>query len=674
MLARSDAHEYTARAALSADAGPSMFKKLGNTIKSALAAGVMIILMVAFVMSGTSGKLDAFRGNFSGAVVTAGSRTVTPLEFKKAFDAEKGKYEQQYQAPISAEDAVKGGLEKEVLNNLAIQSSIREWLDRLGFRASDKMLLAVIHKDPNFANPVTGQFDAEGYKRLLAQNEMSPSQYEDGLKEQLTTTQFAVMLQLGNQAPSIYASLAAAYVSETRDASYFLINQKSVPAPVKPTDEQLETYVKAHAADWTRPEMRTLTLVRFSPKDFLDKVTVDPADVQKQFDFKKDTLSKPETRTVVQFPAKDAKAAADIAAKLLAGADPVTLARASGAKVVTYDDKPRTAFPDPAIASMAFSLKEGQISAPVKGQLGFVVLKIEKVTPGSVASLDSARAEIEADLKQKAAAKKAYEVSDAYDTAHQDGAPLPAAARKAGIEPVSIGPVTANGQDMHGKPIEGLSPDVLKTAFATSAGADSDIVESTTEKGVYYAVRVEKITAPALIPMAEIKGPLTIKIMQETVFKAMAEKAKALQAQIAKGGSIDAAAASAGASVVKLTAVTRQEQDKFAKDYGRDFTAGLLGQKAGGSFLALTPKGIAVVRVDTIKTGDPRQMAMFTAAQRGPFGRQLISDISPQLAEYTQAKIKPKTHRDVALAALGLDPKLYSDKPKPADKKAEKAK
>lgn len=650
-----------------------MFEKLTNSIKSALGAGVMIILMIAFLMSGSNGRLDAFKGNFSGSVINAGSHSVSPFEFKKAFDAEKGKYEQQYQAPISPDEAVKGGLDKQVLTDMAIQSAIREWLGRLGFRTSDRMLAAILHKDPNFANPVTGQFDPDVYKRLLAQNELSAPEYEKDLKEQVATTQFAVTLQLGSSAPSIYSALAAAFVSETRDASYFVIDQRSVPAPPKPTDAEIAAYQKAHADEFTRPEMRTVTVVRFSPKDFEDKVTVDPADVQKQFDFKKDTLSKPETRSIVQFPAKDLKNANDIAQRLKAGADPVTLARATGAKAVTYEDKPKTAIPDPAIAAAAFGLKEGEISAPVKSQFGtYVVLKVEKVTPGSVATLESAKAEIETDLKQKAAQKKAYEASDVYDTAHQDGASLPDAAKKAGVATTSIGPVSATGLDMNAKPIEGLSPDVLKAAFATAAGSDSDIVESTTEKGVYFAVRVEKVAPPALIPLAEVREKIATKIQEDAVYKAMVEKAKALQARLNKGESIDEVAKSAGASVIRISGATRQEQDKYTKDLGRAFAGQLFSAKTGANFLALTPKNvIAVAKVDSIKTGDPKQMAMFTATQRAQFGRQLIGDISPQLAEYAKAKIKPKTHRDIALRALGLDPKDYADKPKKADKKPE---
>lgn len=649
-----------------------MFKQLTNTIKSALAAGIMIILMIAFLLS-SGGRLDAFQGNLSGAVITAGGHSVLPYEFKKAFDAEKGRYEQQYQTPISPEEAVKGGLDKQILSDLAIQSSIREWLSRLGFRTSDKMLLAMLHKDPNLTNPVTGQFDPDTYKRLLAQNELTAQEYEKGLKEQMATTQFAVMLQLGNQAPSSYSALAAAFVSQTRDASYATLGFKDVPTPAKPTDAEMQTYLKSHAADWTRPEMRTFTMVRFAPKDFEDKVTIDPADVQKEFDFKKDSLSKAETRSVVQVPAKDAKDAANIVAKLKAGADPVTLARANGAKVVSYDDKPKTAFPDPAIAAAAFGLKEGEISAPVKSQFGtYVVLKVEKVTPGTVATLESAKADIEAELKQKAAAKKAYEASDAYDTAHQDGAPLPEAARKAGITPQTFGPISADGRAMDAKVVEGVSADVLKTVFATAAGSDSDIVESPSEKGVYYAVRVDKVAPSAVIPLAEIREPLAKKMMEETAFKAIADKAKALQARLDKGEAFDVVARSAGLTVTRITGATRQDQDKYSKELGRDFAGQFFGAKPGASFLAITPKGVALVKVEAVKTGDPKQMALFTAAQRGAFGRQLVQDISPQLADYAKTKVKPKVHRDIALKALGLDPKQYSDKPKKADKKAEK--
>ena len=90
--------------------------------------------------------------------------------------------------------------------------------------------------------------------------------------------------------------------------------------------------------------------------------------------------------------------------------------------------------------------------------------------------------------------------------------------------------------------------------------------------------------------------------------------------------------------------------------------------------MAATPKGIAVVKIDAVKTGDPKQMALFTAAQRAPFGRQLIQDISPQLTDYARTRVKPKIHRDAALTAIGLDPKAYPDKPKKADKKTEKKK
>lgn len=652
-----------------------MFQKLTNSIKSALAAGIMIILMIAFLMSGSQGRLDAFRGGITGAVITAGGHSVSPADFKLAFDNQKQQLEQQYQTPISVDEAVKGGFDRQILAEMANQNAIREWLSRLGFRVSDRTLAADIHKNPNFANPVTGQFDPQVYKDLLAQNGITAKQYEQDEKETLAGTQFAVPLQLGSQAPSIYSALAAAFVSESRDASYFVVDEKSVPVPAKPTDAEVAAFLKDNAASYTRPEMRTFTVVRFDPKDFESQVTVDPAEIQKQFDFKKDTLSKPETRTVVQFPAKDANNAADIVKRLKAGADPVTLARANNTKLVTYDDKPKSAIPDAAVANAAFALKEGEISAPVKTQFGtYVVLKVEKVTAGAVATLESAKADIEKELKEKAATKKAYAAADIYDNAHKDGASMADAARKAGITPRTFGPVSADGAGLDGKPVEGLAPDVLQTAFATAAGSDSDSVKSKTEQGVYFTVRVEKVAPPAQIPLAEIKDKLVKQIMQQRVGKAMEEKALALQARLDKGESFEAVAKSAGFTPAKITGATRQEQDKYVKDFGRQFAGGLLSQKAGATFMAATPKGIAVVKIDAVKTGDPKQMALFTAAQRAPFGRQLIQDISPQLTDYARTRVKPKIHRDAALTAIGLDPKAYPDKPKKADKKTEKKK
>ncbi len=58
---------------------------------------------------------------------------------------------------------------------------------------------------------------------------------------------------------------------------------------------------------------------------------------------------------------------------------------------MTFADKAKADFFDPAIADAAFKLNEGQVSEPIKGALATVVLKAVKITPEHQATLDEAR-------------------------------------------------------------------------------------------------------------------------------------------------------------------------------------------------------------------------------------------------------------------------------------------
>ena len=140
--------------------------------------------------------------------------------------------------------------------------------------------------------------------------------------------------------------LAAIYALESRDAAYFAIEPASVPQPPAPTDAQLTQLMKENAAQLTRPEFRQLSVVRFSPTQVAANMPIDPAELQKRFNFRKDTLSSPETRTVIQIPAKDAADRAKIAGALAKGGDPAAAkSPASRRSPMTTSRRPRSPTP-----------------------------------------------------------------------------------------------------------------------------------------------------------------------------------------------------------------------------------------------------------------------------------------------------------------------------------------
>ena len=111
--------------------------------------------------------------------------------------------------------------------------------------------------------------------------------------------------------------MIAGYELENRSLSYFLIDPRKLPPPAPPTDAQLQAFLKQNAAALKRPEMRNLTIVRFSTKALAPSMPVDQAAVLKLYNFRKDSLSQPEKRSLIEIPVKNAGAAQAIAAKRL---------------------------------------------------------------------------------------------------------------------------------------------------------------------------------------------------------------------------------------------------------------------------------------------------------------------------------------------------------------------
>ncbi|HWA61677.1 MAG TPA: peptidyl-prolyl cis-trans isomerase [Caulobacteraceae bacterium] len=634
-----------------------MTGSLRSTARNPVAVALMGVLVLVFLILGVSGGggrfPDAFRGINANDVVTAGQHTLSSEDFKRMFDRQKENLDQRAGEPVPVDLLVENGYDQQMLTGVAQEQSVLEVLRRSGIVPSDALVDGEIRKLPFAFNRITGQFDEKQFMSVLAQQGLTPRQAQAQLRDELARRHYLFALQAGFTTPRLYAAMSAVQVMENRDVSYFVLDQHAVPAPAQPTDAQLIAFMNQHKDQLTIPETRTFTLVQFSAKALEPTMAVDPAAVQKEFDFKKESLSTPETRSFVQIPVKTAAQGADAAARLQRGEDPTAVARAMGAEPVTYDDKPRSALPDTKVAAAAFALTPGQVSAPVQGDLGLAVLKLLKVTPGKAATLEQARPQIEAELRTHAAQDKVYEITDAFQKARDSGASVADAARKVGATATVVGPVTADGRDVNGKPIPGLDPKILKAAFAESAGGSGTEVESTSP-GEYYALRVDKVAPPALPPLDQKRAELTQIYMRQQLVDSLKAKAEALMAAIRKGTSIDAAAAQVGAHVTHQVGLERRTAQQFAQVLGREFLLSIFGAKPGDVFAAGAPTGIFIARLDAVRPGDMTMMAQGVNQIRSRVSDDYLNDVDGSIQAAAQAIIKPNTNLNLARRAIGV--------------------
>lgn len=631
-----------------------MISFIRRIVKSWFATILLSILIVSFAIFGIG---DVFRGMGSDTVVKAGSRELTSVDFRREFNTYKDQLEQQRGEQISVDQAVEGGLDRQVLEGLANREALAELFHRMGVRVSDQQVADQIKQIPAFFDSISGKFDEKLYASALRERQLTPESFERFMRDDMGRQQVVTAMAAGLQAPKAYAALGAAFALEGRDVRYFVVNPTMVPEPPKPTDEQLQAFMKENAAQLTRPEFRELTVVRFSAADVAPRMKVDPKEVEDRFEFKKDSLSTPELRTLVQIPAKTQAQAQKVAQALAGGGDVAAAAKAAGVEPVIYADKPKTAIVDRKVAEAAFALPQGGVSQPIQGELGWAVVKVMKVTPGKTVTLADVRDELEDEVRADAAAQKVYEQSQVYEDAHAGGATLAEAAAKAGVETVKIGPVTEQGQNLQGEKT-GVPEQVLSTAFSLPEGGESEIQEA--GRGEYFAVRVEKVTPAALPPLDEVRGSLTRAWMLRKLLDSMQEKADALAERVRKGEAIAEVAASTDAEVESATNVSRAKAQDAA-ELGRDFLTKLLGADAGDVFTAQSPRfGIAVAKVEAVKPASPDEVARYVLPQRAQLNRELFQEIGSGAERYARNKLKVRTDLDQARRAIGVDPSQLS--------------
>ena len=623
-------------------------------VKSWFAKVLLSVLILSFVIFGVGSVRDVFRARIHDAVVTAGSRQVSSEQFKRIFDNYKRAAEQQNNQQISLQDAVAQHLDTQVLQEVATNEAFAEFIHRSGLQPAATLIADAIRKQPAFFDQVSGRFDKTAYQQKLAENQLTPTMFESLLSDQIAQGHLMAGFQAGFRAPMTYEAVIAGYELEGRSLSYFLIDPGKMPEPAAPTDAQLQAFMTQNAAALKRPEFRTLTVLRFSAKALSPSLPADPAAVEKLFNFRKDTLSAPEKRSLVEIPAKDAASAQAIVAKLNAGVAPDVAAKSIGVQPIVYNEAPKAGIADPTVAAAAFSMAAGQVSGPIKGALGYAVVKLASITPAKVATIDSVRPELEAQVRTDAAAQKVYDQVQKYDDSHSGGASMADAAKASGGAPVQVGPVTAQGLDMTGHPVPGLTPKLLKDAFSLAPGAESEMEDE--GQGEYFAVRVDKIAPPALPTLAEIKEPLIRYFKTRAMAQAVQAKAEALVQAIHKGQSFEAAAASLGATVGHAPNVTRAAMGQN-RSISPELAAKLFAAKQGEVVTGPTSQiAVMVARIDAVQPAPVADAARAVVAQNRQFSGQMFQDLGEMARIAARQSIKPTMDPVRARTALGISP------------------
>jgi len=489
------------------------------------------------------------------------SEPVTVETFRRAFDDERMRRREAEGERFDARAFENFAAKREVLDTLVDQAVMRLAARRAGIEVGDGEVNASIQSVPAFQ--VEGRFDPRRYQLLLqSQNPPLTSQtYREIVREELQQALIPTRIARSAFVTEAEIQRAIALVDEKREVSFALI-----PAPPPDTSaisgEDIQNWHASHQHLYRAPETVTLELIDIDASQLPPPPEPDEAALRQRYEQEAARFSTPEQRLashlLIRVEGDDDAArarAAELAGQARNGAEFAALAREhsddTGSKTGGGDlgwvERGMMVAP---FEDALFAMQPGEISAPVKTQFGWHVLRLVEVKPGSQIAFDEVQAQL-ADEERAAARERQFSdlSGQVVDEVYRNPTSLEPAAALVGKPVQTIGPF-ARGQGT------GLAAraEIQRAAFSESLIEDrtvSDPIALGPQQIVL--IRVAGHTPERAQSIDEARARIVADIRAERSAQTAREHLEALFARLSQdGASLHEVAREAGVEVTEL--------------------------------------------------------------------------------------------------------------------------
>ncbi len=548
-----------------------MLQNIHDRSKGWLTWLIVIVISVTFALWGIHNYFGTAAQN--AVVAKVNGQVINQVQFNRAFrrlvDQQQAQMGNQFPQSPGYLNYLRETLLKQMISTQALGDAAR----KQGYRVGQTQINYVIETVPAFQEH--GQFSKERFDQALN-------------AQQMTTTQLIHDIQnimLISQVQSAYTnttfvlpnelSSTSTLMHQKRDFSYIIVPASRFVKSVSIPDDVVKTYYQNHMDAFKSKEQVSIDYVELSLTQLTQNIH--PSDEQiKQF--YQDNLSMftlPEQKDIahilVQLP-KDATAAQiaaaqtkvnTIAAQLKQGADfsklalkdsDDTLSNKKGGSIGWISAGQLKGTFGETVQSLSMTTP---ISAPIRTQYGFDIIKLLAVKPSQIIPLNQATPKITTLLaRQKAESLFADQSDQLANLAYENPTDLSIAAKTLGLQIQSTPLFSRSGA----KDGIAANPKIYSAAFNNSVlaqGNNSDSIQLDPETVVI--LRVKQHQPSAVLPFTEVAPQIRSNLTQEAASGKAQVLAKQLLTQLQKGQPLAQLAKQNGLSAYNVVDASRNK-------------------------------------------------------------------------------------------------------------------
>jgi len=310
-------------------------------------------------------------------------------------------------------DDIRLQLRSNILEQLIQQQVVDNYLDEAGYKITDEQLTDIVHRFEEFQ--VDGSFDRETYENVLLSANLTATQFEAQQKLSLRRSQLQRAI-IGSSVvpPSNYRR----YLNlrfESRVVTTATISQESVADEISVTDAMIAAYYDENPLQFSLPETADVEYVEILRDSVAAEVNVSEEQLVEYYELNKDRYEQDEQRQAshILILFDDDEAGAEVVAnemltrvrggesfELLAGQYSKDSSTAGNGGA--FDPRTRTQFSDE-LGDVVFSMREGEVEGPVKGEFGYHVVRLDTILESGPLPYEQLRAALLIELQEEEA-------------------------------------------------------------------------------------------------------------------------------------------------------------------------------------------------------------------------------------------------------------------------------
>ncbi len=531
-----------------------------------VAWGIVILISVPFALWGIN---QYFTPVSDLSVAKVNGTEIELREFQQAVQNQRSRLRQMLGPELAASvDEVL--VRQQTLDRLIGEQLLLQAAAESGMRVGDAQLATEIQSQQIFRSD--GKFSPERYQNFLRQQGYSPGGFEQMMRQGLISGQ--VSNGLMSSAFVTDAELARMRSLQGQNRSFRTLEvpvSRFMDVPV--SDEAVARHYEENKARYVRPEQVSIEHLEISRPRIAAEIPVDEGELKRLYEARKANYSTPEQRKVSHIllsVASDADDAAvdearnkllDIRRQIESGASFEDLAKAHSEDPGTAQNGGDLGFisrdiMDPAFDAAAFSLKAGEVSAPVRSDFGLHLIKVSDIRGGQTRSFEEVRTQLKTEFQNEQADLVFSEQVERLATlTFEHPESLDIAAETLGLE-IKTSPLF----DRNGA-AEGIASnrEVVLAAFSEDVregGNNSEILEL--DNGVVVSLRVNRHEPAAPLPLDAVRDQIVGELKLRSAREKAREIGRALLEKLRNGESPEQAAASAETQWSETASLSRQ--------------------------------------------------------------------------------------------------------------------